>query len=250
MARHRSPLRDEAFEIYKSKSGNIKPSEIADMLEVTPEKISSWKSADEWDRKLGFKRNKKGGQKGNANAVGNKGGGAPSGNINGFKHGAYISEDRFTSKEFIAKYLPKATGKIIDDIVHSGLSSLDMLWSSIMMKYAAIIRSQKIMHVKNHKDITKELKKEVFGKNSSQEYEIQFAWDKQERFLKAQAISMRELTNMIKSYEELLHKDWDLATEEQKARIEVLKSKIINSEDSKEDKIDSYFKLLEQSMKE
>lgn len=41
----------------------------------------------------------------------------------------------------------------------------------------------------------------------------------------------------------------DLATEEQKARIEVLKSKIANNEKSKEDKIDEYFTKLEEGIK-
>lgn len=41
----------------------------------------------------------------------------------------------------------------------------------------------------------------------------------------------------------------DLATEEQKARIEVLKSKIVNNEKSKEDKIDEYFNKLEEGIK-
>lgn len=40
----------------------------------------------------------------------------------------------------------------------------------------------------------------------------------------------------------------DLATEEQKARIEVLKSKVVNNEKSKEDKIDEYFAKLEEGI--
>jgi len=31
---------------------------------------------------------------------------------------------------------------------------------------------------------------------------------------------------MIKQYDEMLHKNWDLATEEQKTRIDAMKSKI------------------------
>ena len=36
---------------------------------------------------------------------------------------------------------------------------------------------------------------------------------------------------MIARYEELLHKDWDLATEEQKARVGALKDKIDSDKD-------------------
>lgn len=37
---------------------------------------------------------------------------------------------------------------------------------------------------------------------------------------------MNTLNKMINDYEVLIHKNWDLATEEQKTRIEVLKNKI------------------------
>lgn len=101
-----------------------------------------------------------------------------------------------------------------------------MLWMSIDLQFTAILRSQKIMHVSSKQDMTKELKKESWGKNSSNEYEIQYAWDKQERFVTAQAKAMAGLNKMIESYENLLHKNWDLATEEQKTRVELLKSKL------------------------
>ena len=39
------------------------------------------------------------------------------------------------------------------------------------------------------------------------------------------------LFNMIKQYDEMLHKNWDLVTEEQKLRIEVLKEKL-NKDDT------------------
>ena len=60
---------------------------------------------------------------------------------------------------------------------------------------------------------------------------------------------MQTLSNMIKQYDEMMHKNWDLVTEEQKLRIEVLKSKINTNEDSKEDKIDKYFSALEGALK-
>ncbi|MDU2320576.1 MAG: hypothetical protein E7D79_15675, partial [Clostridium perfringens] len=99
---------------------------------------------------------------------------------------------------------------------------------NITTQLAAIIRSQKIMHVKSKNDLTKVLKKETWGQNSSsKEYELQFAWDKQANFLQAQSKAMKTLEGLINSYEKLLHANWDLATEEQKTRIEVLKSRIV-----------------------
>lgn len=250
MVRKRSENRDKAFNIYKEHNGNIKVKEIAEMLEETSGKISTWKSNDKWDEQLNIR--KRGGQKGNKNAVGNKGGkGAPKGNLNAMTHGNRIPPERFNSKSFLAKYLPKVTQNIMEEISVNGLTTLDILWSNIEIHYTAIIRSQKIMHVKNQKDITKVKSKEQYGENSStEEWEYQFAWDKQEKFITAQSKAMKALSDMIKQYEDLLHKNWDLATEEQRLRIEVLKSKIVNNEKSKEDKIDEYFAKLENTIKE
>lgn len=55
--------------------------------------------------------------------------------------------------------------------------------------------------------------------------EVQQAWDKQATFLKAQARAQGELRSLIKQYDELLHSNYELATEEQKARIEQIRAK-------------------------
>lgn len=62
-------------------------------------------------------------------------------------------------------------------------------------------------------------------------YEVQQAWDKQANFMKAQARAQAELRSMIKQYDEMLHKDWAAATEEQKARVQLLKSRINDGAD-------------------
>ena len=214
--------REKAFELYKQRF-SIK--EIAEKLNEKTQNIYSWKRRDEWDKKL-----RGGAPPGNKNAVGNKGG-APEGNLNNLKHGNYCSADKFLDKGFLRKYIPSATRNIIKGLVEEGVSTLDMLWDNIMLCYTGIIRSQKIMNVKSNSDMTKELKKQSCGKNSSEEYEIQFAWDKQERFIKAQASAMKTLNRLIKDYEDMLHKNWDLATEEQKLRISMLKSKINNDDE-------------------
>ena len=41
---------------------------------------------------------------------------------------------------------------------------------------------------------------------------------------KSQARAQSELRSMIKQYDEMLHKNWELATDEQKARIEQIRS--------------------------
>ena len=55
-------------------------------------------------------------------------------------------------------------------------------------------------------------------------WEVQQAWDKQNEFMKAQARAQGELRAMIKQYDEMLHKDWDSASEEQKTRIAQMKA--------------------------
>lgn len=223
MGRVRSPDRDKAYLMYKESKGKLKPKEIAETLGVEVKKIYAWKKADNWDRK---RKGNVGAPKGNKNAVGNNGG-APLGNLNNFKDGSRIPINKFASKKFLAKYLPKASAKIIDDVSNNELNSLDMLWMSIELQVAAILRSQKIMHVKNKKDLTKELKREKDSDTSlEKEYELQFAWDKQERFITAQSKALKTLGDLIKQYEELLHKNWELASEEQIERLKLIKAKV------------------------
>ena len=57
-----------------------------------------------------------------------------------------------------------------------------------------------------------------------EKWEVQQAWDKQANFLQAQARAMSDLRGSIRQYDDLLHKRWDLATDEQKARIEQMKA--------------------------
>lgn len=251
-------LRIQAFEIFKNSNGRATTKHIAEQLGIESSKVKYWRTKDKWSTRI-----KRGAPPGNQNAKGNKGGGAPKGSMNNLKHGNYCDASKFLDKGFLSKFIPTATKNIIRGIAEEGISTLDMLWDNIILCYSGIIRSQKIMHVKNQNDLTKELKRskvknkvrETERTSNSEteeelEYELQFAWDKQERFLKAQAAAMKTLNTMIKDYEELLHKEWDLATEEQKARIEVLKSKVVDNTDTKESKIDSYFEMLEEAINE
>ena len=244
MGRVRSPNRDKAFEIYKEHDGKIANREIANILGVSEKTISGWKVKDKWNYKLNgvlqkkirSTPNKRGGQPNNKNAVGNTGGGPPKENKNAETHG------------FFSKYLPEDTFNIIQEIEVK--NPIDILWENIKIQYAAIIRAQKIMYVKSQQDHTKELVKETIGeKADTNEWEIQYSWDKQANFLNAQSRAMKTLEGMIKQYDELLNKNWTLVTEEQKTRIEVLKSKVNKDNNTKEDKLDKYFDMLEGAFK-
>ena len=97
---------------------------------------------------------------------------------------------------------------------------LDILWEQISIQYAAIIRAQRIMYVKDKNEMVKELKKHEtneFGEKA--EYEFQFAWDRQASFLNSQSRAMSELRSLIKQYNEALKANEDTASDEEKSRL-------------------------------
>lgn len=57
-----------------------------------------------------------------------------------------------------------------------------------------------------------------------EKWEVQQAWDKQNEFMKAQARAQSELRSLIKQYDEMMHKDWGMASEEQRSRIAQIKA--------------------------
>ena len=122
---------------------------------------------------------------------------------------------------FFSKYLPEETVSIIKEMPKD---PLDILWDQIQIAYAAIIRAQKIMYVKDREDKTVEKVEEKDGNVIGERWEVQQAWDKQSNFLQAQARAQKTLESMINKYDDLLHKNWELATEEQRARIERIKA--------------------------
>ena len=214
LPRSRNPNRDKAFEIYKDHGGKITNREIASILSVDEKVIAVWKNRDKWNVVQQSSEccttRKRGGQIGNKNAEGHGGTGPPR-NKNAEKHG------------FFSRYLPKETFSIIQEIEQK--SQLDILWENIQIAYAAIIRAQQIMYVRDRKDITTTKIQHKDGENVIEErWEVQQAWDKQATFLKAQARAQAELRSLIKQYDEMLHNNWEMTTEEQRNRIELLKA--------------------------
>lgn len=211
MPRARSPKRDEAYKLWLDSGKKKKLKDIASDLGVSESQVRKWKNQDKWNSnvtnpKSNVTKRKQGAQPGNKNAVGH---GAPKGNKNAEKFGFYT------------KHLPEETVSIIQDMP---TDPLDILWSQIQISYAAIVRAQQIMYVRNREDKTIEKVEERKGKIQGEKWEVQQAWDKQGNFLSAQAKAMTSLRGDIKQYDELLHKRWDLATDEQKARIEQMRA--------------------------
>ena len=100
MPRARDTNRNKAFQIYMDAGGKIDLVEIASQLNISAGTVRGWKSKDRWEEQLNgtlqtkvTERSKrsKGGQPGNQNAKGYKGGSgaAPQRNKNAEKHGAY-----------------------------------------------------------------------------------------------------------------------------------------------------------------
>ena len=211
MPRARDPNREQAFEIYKESVGMIDLVEIASQLNLSPGTIRGWKSKDKWDSKLNgaLQKNterskRKGAQPGNKNSSG-----GPPGNKKAEKFG------------FFSKYLPEETVSIIQEMP---TDPLDVLCDQIQIAYAAIIRAQQIMYVRDRDDKTIEKIEHKDGNIIGERWEVQHAWDKQGKFLQAQARAQSELRSLVKQYDELLHKRWDLASDEQKARIAQIKA--------------------------
>jgi uncharacterized protein YjcR len=275
MARQRSPDRNKAYEIFKEHNGDITNRKISELLSTSEKTVSEktvggWKSKDGWidqlngvlhknerstpkkDTEYSKKKpgapkgnknavnNRGGAKKGNKNAVGNSGGSAPLRNGNAATHGLY------------RKYLPQEIYDLKEELKEAvNNDSLSIIWESIMLQYTQIIHAQRIMFVRDKEDMTKELRKNKLTESGfEEEWEIQFAWDKQASFLNAQSKAMTTLVNLIEKYDRLAN------TEEQKLRIEKLKKEIAaikidgetnqNTEDWKE----SLMKIAERRRKQ
>ena len=199
----------------KDYMAGMKYKDIAAKYGVTLNTVKSWKVRYGWNKKsvhtksekVCTQKKKHGGQPGNKNAVGH---GAPKGNQNAVKHGLF------------SRYLPEETRELFYSL--DSADPLDLLWDQIKLAYTAILRAQSVMYVTGKKDKTVERIEEKRGKIIGERWEVQQAWDKQATFLQAQARAQAELRSLIKQYDEMLHKNWKLATKEQKARIAQLKA--------------------------
>lgn len=215
MPRARSPESVKAEEMYRAGMALV---DIAKELGKPEGTVRRWKHTQDWNKsersdsdkseRSEKKKKKQGAPKGNRNAAGH---GAPRGNQNAKKHGLF------------SRYMPEETLEIFTALEDN--DPLDLLWDQIKIAYAAIIRAQDIMFVKGREDKTIEKIEQKSRSTIRQTWEVQQAWDKQANFLKAQARAQSELRSLIKQYDELLHKNWKLATKEQKARIEQMRAK-------------------------
>ncbi|MGG3677501.1 phage terminase small subunit [Heyndrickxia faecalis] len=201
----------------------MKYKDIAEKYGVSLNTVKSWKKRYGWTREKGahkeksvHTKNKRGAPVGNINAKGNKGGAAPKGNQNALKHG------------FFSKYIPEETLEIMGMLEEK--SPADLIYDQIMIQYAAIIRSQKIMFVESKDEMIKEIKKTKsdIGENyetTEEEWEFQFAWDRHATFMNAQSRAMSELRSLIKQFNELAHEDDERRLKLEQMRLSIEKTK-------------------------
>ena len=216
MARAPDSRIEQAEAMYRK---GIKLVEIASQLNLPEGTVRRWKCTHKWDSERSDRNSER--------SVKNRG--APAGNQNAVGHGAPKQNKNAEKYGFFSKYLPEETVSIIQEMP---TDPLDILWDQVQIAYAAIIRAQSIMYVRDQKDVTITKIGHKDGETVTEErWEVQQAWDKQGNFLQAQARAQKTLEGLIKQYDELLHKNWELASEEQKARIAVLKSQVEKDEE-------------------
>ena len=209
MARAPDPRIEQAKAMYLE---GRKLVEIASQLNLPEGTVRRWKCTHKWDSERSDRNSER--------SVKNRG--APAGNQNAVGHGAPKQNKNAEKYGFFSKYLPEETVSIIQEMP---TDPLDILWDQVQIAYAAIIRAQSIMYVRGQKDVTITKIGHKDGETVTEErWEVQQAWDKQGNFLQAQARAQKTLEGLIKQYDELLHKNWELASEEQKARIAQLRA--------------------------
>ena len=232
----RTAQQELAYELYKQ---GYKYADIAAEVGCTLSAVKSWatriwknkkvanKSCNQNNEKVAKKLQPK--KYGKGKHPNSRNGIGPPGNKNAEKHG------------FFSKILPDETFELVNEMEE--LSPIEVIWQNIQLQHAAILRAQKIMYVKDQEDKTKELI--TTGENKV--YQVQQAWDKQANFLAAQSRAMTSLNALIRQYEEMLKSD--LATEEQTARITLLKvqvDKLNNKEQSDSlEKLDEIIKGID-----
>ena len=219
---------EQAQELFQQ---GFKLIEIAKKLSLPEGTVRRWKSVYKWgsersDSKASVRSKNRGGQPGNKNAFGH---GAPKKNSNAERHGLF------------RKYLPEEAFSIIAEMPED---PLDVLWDQIQIAYAAIIRAQRIMYVADKDDKTVEKVAEQDGRVIGEKWEVQQAWDKQANFLKSQARAQGELRSLIKQYNELLQANWELAKDEQKARIKKLEAETERIKSSRDESGDDGVEII------
>lgn len=207
---------------HKAYLKGLKYKEIAEQLGISINTVRSWQRRFKWSRKKCAPKEKdvhiknSGAQAENTNSLYC---GAPKCNRNAVKHG------------LLAKYLPDEIMGIVTDL--EDVSHIDILWQNILIQHAKIIHAQKVLFVQSnesHVEVKEKQTSVTIKADGSKETSIVSqssilaAQSLESKAMSALSRAMGTLNNMIKQYDELCRSD--LATEEQRLRIEKVKADI------------------------
>lgn len=284
MARARSPNRDKAFEIYKDHDGNITNREIAKTLDVSEKTISGWKAKDKWNDKLNGvlqKYLRSTPKENNNKTIIKKDIKEPiAEEVKEVLGNAELTDKQRLFCIYYIKYF-NAT-KAYQKAYNSSYIVANSEGYKLLVK--PCIKSE-IEKLKQHKlnqamlseedifqrymdiafsDITDYVN---FGKK---EIEVSKDEDDNPVMIEVNYVDFKDSNEVdgtiisevsqgkngvsIKLHDKMKALQWlsdhmNIATDKQKAELEVLKSKIVNNEKSKEDKIDEYFAKLEEGIR-
>lgn len=226
--------------------------DLAEKHDIKLGTLKSRKSREKWSRdatekdatktkKVATKEKKVGAPKGNDNAKGNRGNPNPTPK---FPKRNSIAERH----GFFSKFLPEETLEIMEAM--NERSPADLIWDQIQIQYAAIIRAQRIMHVESKDEMIKELKKakyEYYPRSkedgggvekavTEEEYEFQFACERQAQLLTAQSRAIGELRSSIRQFVEMADQDDERRLKLQQMQLNIDKTKAeIEKLDNKDD---------------
>jgi len=195
---------------YKDYMDGMKYQDIANKYGVSINTVKSWKQRNDWNRKKsapdapaekGRTQKKKGAHKkgrvgapyGNKNAVGNKGGAAPAGNLNAVKHGAY--------QTIYADYLPEAEKEVYEQM--PGDADLEAEIRLLRLKIARLLNRQEDFFY------------DMWGNKHDKEVSEE---DREAGILAC----IKQLEKIVRTQDQI--QKGALAVEEQKARIAKLKA--------------------------
>ncbi len=196
---------------------------LADKHGIPSSTLHGRKRREKWKRKKRLRKatDSPGGQKENGNAEGNAGGSAPPNNKNALTHGLY------------AKYLPEETRLLMQEM--NTIDPADLLWENIMIQYAAIVRAQKIMFVRDEMDnlsnVTGIEFNPMFADNKGNPAQVKesrewhMAYKKQETFMNAQSRAMATLSNLIRQFVAMVDE-----ADERRAKLKLMTANISKAE--------------------
>lgn len=280
MARARSPNRDKAFEIYKDYDGNITNREIADMLDENEKTISNWKCRDKWNvvlqknecsttNKKVQKNTGKNTKKepiaeevkevlGNTELTDKQ-------RLFCIYYIKYFNATKAYQKAYNSSYIvanSEGYKLLVNPCIKSEIEKLKQhKFNQAMLSEEDIF--QRYMDIA-FSDITDYVN---FGKR---EIEVSKDEDDNPVMIEVNYVDFKDSNEVdgtiisevsqgkngvsIKLHDKMKALQWlsdhmNIATDKQKAELEVLKSKIVNNEKSKEDKIDEYFAKLEEGIR-